>query len=63
MRKLSFANEVQMAFLSVTKKQSASAAARGQSGTITAVVNELAKAEVDLGENASLIPSPKGKGR
>jgi predicted transcriptional regulator len=34
---------------------------RGQSGTITAVVNALAKAGVDLGENGSLIPRPKGK--
>jgi predicted transcriptional regulator len=36
---------------------------RGQSGTITAVVNALAKAGVELGENGSLIPRPKGKGR
>jgi predicted transcriptional regulator len=36
---------------------------RGQSGTITAVVNALAKAGVDLGENGSIIPRPKGKGR
>ena len=32
----------------------------GQSGTITAVVNALAKAGVDLGENGSVIPRPKG---
>jgi predicted transcriptional regulator len=36
---------------------------RGQSGTITAVVNALAKAGVDLGENGSVFPRPKGKGR
>ena len=36
---------------------------RGQSGTITAVVNALAKAGVDLGENGSVIPRPKGKSR
>jgi predicted transcriptional regulator len=36
---------------------------RGQSGTITAVVNALAKAGVELGENGSLIPRLKGKGR
>jgi predicted transcriptional regulator len=36
---------------------------RGQSGTITAVVNALAKAGVDLGENGSIIPRPKCKGR
>jgi hypothetical protein len=35
---------------------------RGQSGTITAVVNALAKAGVDLGENGSGIPRPKGRG-
>ena len=29
--------------------------------TITAVVNALAKAGVDLGENGSVIPRPKGK--
>ena len=34
---------------------------RGQSGTITAVVNALSKAGVDLGENGSVIPRPKGK--
>jgi len=34
---------------------------RRQSGTITAVVNALAKAGVDLGENGSVIPRPKGK--
>ena len=31
--------------------------------TITAVVNALAKAGVDLGENGSVIPRPKGKPR
>ena len=36
---------------------------RGQSGTITAVVNALAKAGVDLGENGSVIPKPKAKPR
>jgi hypothetical protein len=36
---------------------------RGQSGTITAVVNALAKAGVDLGENGSVIPRPRGKSR
>jgi predicted transcriptional regulator len=36
---------------------------RGQSGTITAVVNALAKAGVELGENGSIIPRPKGKAR
>jgi hypothetical protein len=30
-------------------------------GTITAVVNALAKAGVDLGDNGSVIPRPKGK--
>jgi hypothetical protein len=34
---------------------------RGQSGTILAVVNALAKAGVDLGENGSVIPRQKGK--
>jgi hypothetical protein len=34
---------------------------RGQSGTIAAVVNALAKAGVDLGENGSIMPRPKGK--
>jgi hypothetical protein len=33
----------------------------GQTRTITAVVNALAKAGVDLGENDSVIPRPKGK--
>jgi hypothetical protein len=33
----------------------------GRSGTITAVVNALAKAGVELGENGSLIWRPKGK--
>ena len=33
---------------------------RGQSGTIMAVVNALAKAGVDLGENGSVIPGRKG---
>ena len=36
---------------------------RGQSGTIAAVVNALAKAGVDLGENGSVIPKPKGRAR
>jgi transcriptional regulator with XRE-family HTH domain len=36
---------------------------RGQSGTITAVVNALAKAGVDIGENGSVIPKPRGKPR
>ena len=34
---------------------------RGQSGTITAVVNALAKAGIELGENGSVIPRPKGQ--
>jgi diacylglycerol kinase family enzyme len=33
---------------------------RGQSGTISAVVNALAKAGVELGENGTVIPRPKG---
>ena len=33
---------------------------RGQSGTITAVVNALAKAGIELGENGSIYPKPKG---
>ena len=33
---------------------------RGQSGTITAVVNALAKAGIELGENGSVIP---GRGK
>jgi hypothetical protein len=33
----------------------------GQSGTITAVVNALAKAGVELGERGCIIPRPKGK--
>jgi hypothetical protein len=32
---------------------------RGQSGTITAVVNALAKAGIELGENGSIFPRPK----
>jgi predicted transcriptional regulator len=36
---------------------------RGQSGTITAVVNALAKAGIEIGENGSIYPRPKGKGR
>ena len=36
---------------------------RGQSGTITAVVNALAKAGIELGENGSIYPRPKGKAR
>ena len=35
----------------------------GQSGTITAVVNALAKAGIELGENGSIYPKPKGTGR
>ena len=34
---------------------------RGQSGTITAVVNALAKAGIEIGENGSTYPRPKGK--
>jgi hypothetical protein len=34
---------------------------RGQSGTITAVVNALAKAGIELRENGSIFPRPKGK--
>ena len=34
---------------------------RGQTGTITAVVNALAKAGIELGENGSIIPRPKGE--
>ena len=34
---------------------------QGQSGTIIAVVNALVEAGVDLGENGSVIPKPKGK--
>ena len=36
---------------------------RGQSGTITAVVNTIAKAGIDPGENGSIFPRPKGKPR
>jgi hypothetical protein len=36
---------------------------RGQSGTITAVVNALAKAGIELGENGSIFPRPKRKPR
>ena len=36
---------------------------RGQSGTITAVVNALAKAGTELGENGSIYPRSKGKTR
>ena len=36
---------------------------RGQSGTITAVVNALSKAGIELGENGSIFPRPKGKTR
>ena len=32
---------------------------RGQSGTITAVVNALAKAGIELGENGSIFPRPE----
>jgi hypothetical protein len=32
-----------------------------QSGTITAVVNALAKAGVDLGDNGSVLPKAEGK--
>jgi hypothetical protein len=31
---------------------------RGQSGTITAVLNALAKAGIELGENGSIFPRP-----
>ena len=34
-----------------------------QSGTIAPVVNALAKAGIELGENGSIYPRPKGKGR
>jgi hypothetical protein len=37
--------------------------ARGQSGTITAVVNAPAKAGIELGENGSIFQRPKGKAR
>src|SRR5262249_24920175 len=37
------------------------ASVRGQSGTITAVVNALARAGVNLGDNGSVIPRHKGK--
>jgi hypothetical protein len=40
---------------------SANVARSGENGTITAVVNALAKAGVELGENGSVIPRPKGK--
>ena len=36
---------------------------RGQSGTITAVVNALVKAGIELGENGSIFPRSKGKVR
>ena len=36
---------------------------RGQSGTITAVVNALAKAGIELGESGSIFPRPKRKPR
>jgi hypothetical protein len=36
---------------------------RGQNGTISAVVNALAKAGIELGEECSIFPRPKGKGR
>jgi len=38
-------------------------AVRGQSGTIAAVVQALLKAGVEIGENGSVIPRPKGKPR
>ena len=34
-----------------------------RTATITAVVNALAKAGIELGENGSIIPRPKGKPR
>ena len=34
---------------------------RGQSGTITAAVNALARAGIELGENRSTFPRAKGK--
>ena len=34
---------------------------RGQSRTITAVVNALAKPGIELGKNGSVLPRPKGK--
>ena len=34
---------------------------RGQSGTITAVVNALVKAGVELGENGSVTPKAQGE--
>jgi len=36
---------------------------RGLSGTISAAVNALAKAGIELGENGSIFPRPKGKTR
>jgi hypothetical protein len=35
----------------------------GRSATIIAVVNALAKAGIELGENGSIFPRPKGKAR
>jgi hypothetical protein len=46
---------------SIQSVQTASGQGRGKSGTITAVVNALAKAGVDLGDNGSIIPRQKGK--
>jgi hypothetical protein len=34
---------------------------RGQNGTIPAIVNALAKAGIELGENGSVVPRPKRK--
>ena len=36
---------------------------RGQSGTISSVVNALSKAGVELGVNGGVVPRPKGKPR
>jgi hypothetical protein len=38
-------------------------ARHGRSATITAVVNALAKAGIELGENGSIFPRPKRKAR
>ena len=52
-----------MAYLAATLGTKAKPRPSGQSGTITAVVNALAKAGIELGESGSIFPRPKGKAR
>ena len=49
------------AFLDAQWPTIAAQQVRGLSGTISAVVNALAKAGIELGENGSIFPRPKGK--